>query len=194
MPWPVTHKTANDDSISRLNSRPKIPFPGNGKGNYKMPREGKGREIWGLYSRESRETGIPAHPCCNCTQLLYIWTIIHTISFSTFTVSFLFFPPTLQDSNFEIFCSFLICSKTRFRLLREVSVWERVVSFERGRSLQRKISIEDAFSQQRLFSRFRKLWKTYLMFVNICRCDYQLEKKMPDFCQKLELQQQQLRD
>ena len=23
---------------------------------------GKGREIWGLYSRESRETGIPAHP------------------------------------------------------------------------------------------------------------------------------------
>ena len=23
----------------------------------------KGREIWGLYSRESRETGIPAHPC-----------------------------------------------------------------------------------------------------------------------------------
>ena len=27
--------------ISRLNSRPKLPFPGNGKGNYKMPREGK---------------------------------------------------------------------------------------------------------------------------------------------------------
>ena len=34
-------QTANNDSISRLNSRPKIPFPGNGKGNYKMPREGK---------------------------------------------------------------------------------------------------------------------------------------------------------
>ena len=56
-------KTANNDSISRPNSRPKLPFPGNGKGKFKMPREGKGREIWGMYSRESRETGIPAHPC-----------------------------------------------------------------------------------------------------------------------------------
>ena len=56
-------KTANNDSISRPNSRPKLPFPGNGNGKFKMPREGKGREIWGLYSRESRETGIPAHPC-----------------------------------------------------------------------------------------------------------------------------------
>ena len=28
-----------------------------------MPREAKGREIWGLYYRESRETGISAHPC-----------------------------------------------------------------------------------------------------------------------------------
>ena len=63
MPWPAIHKTANNDSISRLNSRSKLPFPGNGKGNYKMPREGKGLEIWGLYSRESRETGISAHPC-----------------------------------------------------------------------------------------------------------------------------------
>ena len=62
----------NNDSISRPNSRPKLPFPGNGKGKFKMPREGKGRETWGLYSRESRETGIPAHPChvhnvqCSC--------------------------------------------------------------------------------------------------------------------------------
>ena len=63
MPWPAIRQTANNDSISRLNSQPKIPFPGNGKGNYKMPREGKGTEIWGLYSRESPETGIPAHPC-----------------------------------------------------------------------------------------------------------------------------------
>ena len=62
MPWPAIRKTANNDSISRPNSRPKLPFPGNGKGNYKMPREGKGREIWGLYSWESRETGIPARP------------------------------------------------------------------------------------------------------------------------------------
>ena len=31
----------NNDSISPPNSRPKLPFPGNGKGNYKMPREGK---------------------------------------------------------------------------------------------------------------------------------------------------------
>ena len=53
---------ANNDSISRPNSRPKLPFPGNGKGKFKMPREGKGREIWGMHSRESRETGIPAHP------------------------------------------------------------------------------------------------------------------------------------
>ena len=37
-------KTANNDGISRLNSRSKLPFPGNGKGNYKTPREGKGRE------------------------------------------------------------------------------------------------------------------------------------------------------
>ena len=56
-------KTANNDGISRPNSRPKLPFPGNGKGKFKMPWEGKGREIWGMYSRESRETGIPAHPC-----------------------------------------------------------------------------------------------------------------------------------
>ena len=56
-------KTANNDSISRPNSRPKLPFPGNGKGKFKMLREGKGREIWGMYSRESRETRIPAHPC-----------------------------------------------------------------------------------------------------------------------------------
>ena len=41
MPRPAISKTANTDSISRLNSRPKLPFPGNGKGNYKMPREGK---------------------------------------------------------------------------------------------------------------------------------------------------------
>ena len=45
MPSPTIRKTANNDGISRLNSRPKLPFPGNGKGNYKMPREGKGREI-----------------------------------------------------------------------------------------------------------------------------------------------------
>ena len=42
MPWPAIRQTANNDSISRLNSRPKIPFPGNGKGNYKISREGKG--------------------------------------------------------------------------------------------------------------------------------------------------------
>ena len=42
MPWPAIRKTENNDGISRLNSRPKLPFPGNGKGNYKMPREGKG--------------------------------------------------------------------------------------------------------------------------------------------------------
>ena len=37
---------------------------------FKMPmvREGKGREIWGLYSRE---TGIPAHPCNQ--QIPIIW-------------------------------------------------------------------------------------------------------------------------
>ena len=40
MPWPAIHKTANNDSISRLNSRQKLPFPGNGKGKNKMPREG----------------------------------------------------------------------------------------------------------------------------------------------------------
>ena len=37
-------KTAKNDSISRPNSRPKLPFPGNGKGKFKMPREGKGRD------------------------------------------------------------------------------------------------------------------------------------------------------
>ena len=64
-------KTANNDSISRPNSRPKLPFPGNGKGKFKMPREGKGREIWGLYSRESRETGIPAHPWLLFAQYVF---------------------------------------------------------------------------------------------------------------------------
>ena len=34
-------KTANNDSISRPNSRPKLLFPGKGKGNYIMPQEGK---------------------------------------------------------------------------------------------------------------------------------------------------------
>ena len=52
-------KTANNDGISRPNSRPKLPFPRNGKGNLNAV----GREIWGMYSRESQETGIPAHPC-----------------------------------------------------------------------------------------------------------------------------------
>ena len=42
MPRPAISKTANSDSISRLNSRPKLSFAGNGKGNYTMPREGKG--------------------------------------------------------------------------------------------------------------------------------------------------------
>ena len=63
-------KTANNDSISRPNSRPKLPFPGNGKRKFKMPREGKGREIWGMYSRESRETGIPAHPWMRVSPLM----------------------------------------------------------------------------------------------------------------------------
>ena len=40
---------------------PRLHFPGNGKGNLKC--HGKGREIWGLFSRESREMGIFAHPC-----------------------------------------------------------------------------------------------------------------------------------
>ena len=34
-------KTANNDNISRPNSRPKLPFPGNGKGNLKLLWEGK---------------------------------------------------------------------------------------------------------------------------------------------------------
>ena len=34
-------KTAKNDNISRPNSRPKLPFPGNGKGNLKLPWEGK---------------------------------------------------------------------------------------------------------------------------------------------------------
>ena len=34
-------KAANNDNISRPNSRPKLPFPGNGKGNLKLGREGK---------------------------------------------------------------------------------------------------------------------------------------------------------
>ena len=38
----------------------------------KMPREGKGREIWGMYSWESRETGIPAHPCRKCSVKHYV--------------------------------------------------------------------------------------------------------------------------
>ena len=60
MPWPAIRKTANNDSISRPNSRPKLPFPGNGKRNYKMPREGK---FEACITRKSRETRIPAHPC-----------------------------------------------------------------------------------------------------------------------------------
>ena len=51
MPWPAIRKTANNDSISRLNSRSKLPFPGNGK-----LLNATGGEI-------SRETVISAHPC-----------------------------------------------------------------------------------------------------------------------------------
>ena len=69
-------KTANNDSISRPNSRPKLPFPGNGKGKFKMPQEGKGREIWGMYSRESRETGIPAHPWFYCSLLFLLFLFL----------------------------------------------------------------------------------------------------------------------
>ena len=64
-------KTAKNDSISRPNSQ-NFLFPGTGRENLKC--HGKGREIWGLYSRESRETGIPTHPClvwikfCNVTN------------------------------------------------------------------------------------------------------------------------------
>ena len=58
MPWPAIRKTANNDSISRLNSRSKLPFPGNGK-----LLNATGGEISCLHSRESRETGISAHPC-----------------------------------------------------------------------------------------------------------------------------------
>ena len=41
-----------------------------------MPREGKGREIWGLYSRESRETGIPAHPWFYCSLLFLLFLFL----------------------------------------------------------------------------------------------------------------------
>ena len=44
MLWPAIRKTANNDSISRPNSRPKLPFPG--KGNYKMPRKGNLRLVF----------------------------------------------------------------------------------------------------------------------------------------------------
>ena len=37
-------KTANNDGISRPNSRPKLPFPGNGKGNWKSHSRFTGRE------------------------------------------------------------------------------------------------------------------------------------------------------
>ena len=58
MPWPAIRKTANNDSISRLNSRSKLPFPGNGK-----LLNATGGEISCLHSWESRETVISAHPC-----------------------------------------------------------------------------------------------------------------------------------
>ena len=44
-------------------------FPFYGKGTRIRKCDGKGREIWGLYSRESRETGIPAHPWAKQTEL-----------------------------------------------------------------------------------------------------------------------------
>ena len=39
-----------------------IAFQDFGKGREMEFSNGKGREIWGWYSRELRETGIPAHP------------------------------------------------------------------------------------------------------------------------------------
>ena len=45
-----------------------IAFPGQ---NFLFP--GSGREIWGLYFRESRETGIPAHPCQAVIKLYKIY-------------------------------------------------------------------------------------------------------------------------
>ena len=41
MPWPAIRKTVYNDSISHLNSRPKLPFPGNGKLQNATGREGK---------------------------------------------------------------------------------------------------------------------------------------------------------
>ena len=88
MPWPAIRKTANDN-ISRPNSRQKLPFPGNGKGNYKMPREGKGGEIWGLYSRESRETGIPAHPCLIINKIFRLFWMHEKMNWDIQNIYFL---------------------------------------------------------------------------------------------------------
>ena len=51
MPWPAIRKTAKLIVLPVLNPGQNFLFPGTG------------REIWGLYSRESRKMGIPAHPC-----------------------------------------------------------------------------------------------------------------------------------
>ena len=49
-------------------------FPGTGREITKC--HGKGRKIWGLYSQESRETGIPAHPWVGKTareEIFFPW-------------------------------------------------------------------------------------------------------------------------
>ena len=93
MPWPAIRKTENNDGISRLNSRPKLPFPGNGKGNYKMPREGKGNlrlvfpGITGNGNSRSPLTRIDQmqnHLSSGCS-MHYVSTIFTTIGYGATT-------------------------------------------------------------------------------------------------------------
>ena len=100
----LTSKTENNYGISRLNSRPKLPFPGNGKG----------REIWGLYSRESRETGIPAHP----------WVVL-TKRWKPFFCGFSNQPTNIRD---------ILHSSVQGRIFRwpQCGIWRETALFLKG--------------------------------------------------------------
>ena len=117
-------KTANIDSIFR----PKLPFPGNGKGNLKC--HGKGREIWGLFSRESREMGIFAHPCDD----KYKYDVKLGLKFSHLHLQcniWLPQPVLWKTAEFECFFSYKNCPFFTFSFLENswAVVWLNILLY-----------------------------------------------------------------
>ena len=121
MPWPAIRQTANNDSISRPNSRPKLTFSKNGKGCYKMP-----REIWGLFFPGITENGNSRSPlpCAQCTMFMFLllkewwlWVLGTTLPFFSARISFLWldcFCPTCRSFSLtSLVFSYIVLSNPK---------------------------------------------------------------------------------